>query len=260
MTTKKILALLCSVFVIGLPIAARADVPTVTSSGSIAATGQFGQVNLSGQSVCRIRLDGLAVLTFNTQMTQDGTSWFGTQTTLTSGISGTQRGGGIANPFNGFFEVYVGGAQGLRLNVSAYTSGTETYVIVCSGAPPQFGVSMQFVYDSRVALIGQQQGDAVQGIAWTTTGGSLAGPMAPSVAGPTVIRASASRIARLFVTTAGTSSETFFDNASACSGTVLFVTPTTTTVGQIFDLQVPAASGITGCGGAGSPGLTIVFY
>jgi hypothetical protein len=93
-----------------------------------------------------------------------------------------------------------------------------------------------------------------------TTGGSATFAIAASTAGPTIVKAVPGRLVQLIVTTAGTISETCFDNASAASGTILGVTPATTTVGQILKFDTIAVNGITCTGGVGSPALTVSTY
>lgn len=74
------------------------------------------------------------------------------------------------------------------------------------------------------------------------------------------IKAAPGRIARVLVTSAGTASLIFYDNATGAStGTIVGITPTTTTVGQVFDFQFPALIGISAVGGAGSPGVTVSY-
>jgi len=70
-----------------------------------------------------------------------------------------------------------------------------------------------------------------------------------------VIKARAGRLAKVIVylnTTSGTL--TVYDNPSAASGTVLFVSPSTPTSGTIYDVDMPARTGmylVTPTGGAG---------
>jgi hypothetical protein len=99
-----------------------------------------------------------------------------------------------------------------------------------------------------------------------TTGGSKTTAIAAATSGPTVIKASAGRLVRVLITTAGTSgTETFYDNASACSGTVIGIAQGTTAVagnvaGTILFLENPAANGVTACGGTGSAAVTVSYY
>lgn len=90
--------------------------------------------------------------------------------------------------------------------------------------------------------------------------GSVGGRFSQAVAaaaGTITIKAAPGRLCRISITVAGTASVTVFDNASAASGTVLFISPATTTIGTVYDIQMPAQSGITLSNPASSPGFTI---
>lgn len=93
-----------------------------------------------------------------------------------------------------------------------------------------------------------------------TTGGTTTVAIAAS-AGTTVVKASAGRVCKAVVTTAGTASDniTIYDNATTGSGTVLAIVPGGTTVGTVFDLQMPAANGITVVNVASGPAITLSY-
>jgi hypothetical protein len=75
-----------------------------------------------------------------------------------------------------------------------------------------------------------------------------------------VIKASSGRLGRVSITVAGSTSISFFDNASTASGLVLWTSPPATTVGQIFDIRMPAANGIVCAAQTGtSPAMTVGF-
>jgi hypothetical protein len=78
-----------------------------------------------------------------------------------------------------------------------------------------------------------------------------------SGAGTVVLKAAPGRLCRIAVTAGGIVAFSVFDNASAASGTLLFTSPTTTNLGTIFDIQMPAQNGITVSNPASGPGLTI---
>jgi hypothetical protein len=78
-----------------------------------------------------------------------------------------------------------------------------------------------------------------------------------SAAGTVVLKAAPGRLCRIIITVAGTASVSVFDNASAASGTALFISPATTSVGTIFDIQMPAQLGITVSNPASGPGITV---
>jgi hypothetical protein len=90
----------------------------------------------------------------------------------------------------------------------------------------------------------------------TTVGGQFRQAVA-SGAGTVTLKAAPGRLCRIVVTVAGTIAFSVFDNASVASGTALFNSPTTTTLGTIFDVQLPAQNGITVSNPASGPGLTI---
>jgi len=90
----------------------------------------------------------------------------------------------------------------------------------------------------------------------STFGGKFSQAVA-SGAGTVVLKAAPGRLCRLVVTVAGTVAFTVFDNASAASGTALFTSPTATSIGTIFDIQLPAQNGITVSNPASGPGITV---
>ena len=77
-----------------------------------------------------------------------------------------------------------------------------------------------------------------------------------------VVKAAPGRLLKVIVTTtfAGAGGlMTFYDNASAASGTVLLAIPTATAVGVIYAIDLPAVNGIwAGIGGTLSAGAVIV--
>jgi len=74
----------------------------------------------------------------------------------------------------------------------------------------------------------------------------------PSIASATAsltatgaVKTSAGRLLKVIVTTVlGAGAVTIYDNASAASGTILFVIPSTTAAGSVFDINLPAVNGI----------------
>lgn len=81
-----------------------------------------------------------------------------------------------------------------------------------------------------------------------------------AAAGSANVKANPGFLVRVLITTAGTAALTFYDNAAgAALGTVIGVTPATTSVGQMYEFQMPALIGISAVGGAGSPGVTVSY-
>lgn len=64
--------------------------------------------------------------------------------------------------------------------------------------------------------------------------------------GAVVIKGAAGRLCRVLVTTTTTSAQaiTFYDNASAGSGTVVGLIPGATTAGTVVDFEMPCTNGI----------------
>jgi hypothetical protein len=74
----------------------------------------------------------------------------------------------------------------------------------------------------------------------------------------TTIKAGIGRLCRVSITTSGTASFSVFDNTSG-SGTVLFVSPATTTAGQVFDIHLPAQVGLTVVNVVSGPAFCVSF-
>lgn len=96
-------------------------------------------------------------------------------------------------------------------------------------------------------------GAAATGIGGLTT-------VAIGAAGSANVKAAPGRLGKVLITVAGTTALTFYDNATgAATGTIIGITPTATTAGQVFEFDLPAAAGISAVGGAGSPGVTVGY-
>lgn len=96
-------------------------------------------------------------------------------------------------------------------------------------------------------------------VAVVTDGGTLTAAVAAGAGGAGVVKAAAGRLCRIIVTTLGTAAMTFYDNASAASGTALFVIPASAAAGTIYNLQMPAANGIYAGGAANTPAVTVAY-
>jgi len=92
---------------------------------------------------------------------------------------------------------------------------------------------------------------------YVTSGGTTAVSVASAT--PGAVKASAGRLCRVIITTLGTGSQVFYDNASAASGTILFATAASAPVGTIYDIQAPAANGIYAAGAASTPVCTVLY-
>lgn len=80
-----------------------------------------------------------------------------------------------------------------------------------------------------------------------------------AAAGTVVVKASSGRLVSILITAAGTAATTCYDNASAASGTIIGITPATTTVGTVYNFNMPATNGVTCSNPASSAGFTISY-
>lgn len=96
---------------------------------------------------------------------------------------------------------------------------------------------------------------------WVGNGGSATASIA-SAAANTVVKASAGRLCRALVTTAGsgTGNVLIYDNATTDSGTVIGIIPATIAIGTYYTFDLPAANGITVKNVASGPVLTVSYF
>jgi hypothetical protein len=73
------------------------------------------------------------------------------------------------------------------------------------------------------------------------------------------VAAGPARLCRVVVQALGTAALTFYDNPSAASGTKLFIIPASAAAGTIYDVQMPALTGITAGKVNNSPDVTVSF-
>jgi hypothetical protein len=90
---------------------------------------------------------------------------------------------------------------------------------------------------------------------------SIAATTAPVTLGGTVtVKASAGRLLKVIVTTVtATAVTTIYDNPSTNSGTPLFVVPIAAAVGTVYDVNLPAANGITVVSTGATGAITVGF-
>lgn len=74
-----------------------------------------------------------------------------------------------------------------------------------------------------------------------------------------VVKSSPGYLKGVLVTATGTANLQFFDNASAASGTVIGVVPSSATLGQFFPCDMPALLGITAAKLSGTPAVTVSY-
>jgi hypothetical protein len=268
--TQALTALLASILGAGLllaPLAARADMQFFVPQTGTISSATSASITVTGYSWCDMRFTGNLVGTINPQVSIDGVStqnaMYWQVGSVFNGIRATS-----STTINGNYAASVAGYQTLLINVSAYTSGTLTWVVNCHAGPGPYNTALGAVVNPTTNLyyvnggdFSSQGGGNNLGVQWTTQGGSLTLPIAGAAAGPSVIKASAGRLARVLATTTGaTTAITFYDNASACSGTIIGFLPATVAAGTVTDFSMPAANGITACGGTGSAAVSVSFY
>lgn len=76
-------------------------------------------------------------------------------------------------------------------------------------------------------------------------------------AAPAVLLGRPCRLCRFLVTATGTTNLAIYDNNNAASGTIIGVIPSTATVGQVFDFQMPASLGLFTNGATTAPAGTV---
>jgi precorrin-6x reductase len=109
---------------------------------------------------------------------------------------------------------------------------------------------------TQIATLNSAGNGHVQAI---SLGGNTTAAVAAGASSDTVVVATASILARVLVTTAGTNQMAIYDNASTHSGTVVGVVPANSPAGSIFDFHMPCANGITVQGNANNPAVTIAY-
>ncbi len=94
-------------------------------------------------------------------------------------------------------------------------------------------------------------------VAAAAAAANLVGAANPNTISPTKTSTGPSRLCRIVVTTIGTAALSFYDNATAAAGTILFTIPASAPVGSIYNVQMPAQNGSWVASGANSPAVTV---
>jgi hypothetical protein len=237
---------------IGLPQTAVCDPVTSTTNQSVCLS-----INATtGALLTTLSAGSAATAQYTNNQVYNGTSWENWRTAagITGGSAPTGLGAvGVCNAANSGGQcgaVYTP-SQGSGVLESLFTT---SYLLASdNSSASQFDPVRKDTY--------------ANGPLWVTTGGSATATVAAASAGPNVIKAAAGRLARVIITTAGTTgTDIFYDNASACSGTIIGEIAGTTASainvagGVPFQLDMPAANGITECGGTGSAAVTVSYY
>lgn len=165
-------------------------------------------------------------------------------------------------------EVWWGGNTGGSTNGNAVAPATpfpvQVYTVGSAAETAATGVT---IVTGGVGIIGWLSSIykvlhsfllGVSGEQVVSTGGSSTVAVgAGGGAAAVVVKASPGRLCRVLVTATGSANLLFYDNASAGTGTVIGVVPSTAVLGQTFDIQAPAVNGIVAEQASGSPACTV---
>lgn len=134
-------------------------------------------------------------------------------------------------------------------------------VAVMQGANLLTDATTGVVYAQQIVEIADKGGANVASVDAQGSLATVRGTKAAFVASatPGAVKSSAGRLVRVIITTLGTGSQVFYDNASAASGNVLFATAASAAVGTIYEVDIPAANGIYAAGAASTPVCSVVY-
>lgn len=247
----------------------------------------------SGYAILSLMVTG-GTGTYTIEGTIDGTNWLLIPKQTSSLLWG--YGFNVA-PSTGNNTVWlIGGVATVRIHVAGTGSGSFTYSYVLTNdlnglsssympvtvgawgtlqmAPALTGIgdginaaSSNAVFAGAVPLgyngstFDRIRKDAyANGPQWITSGGGSTAYVA-AAAGTTVIKNSKGRLCKVQVTTLGATALTFYDHASAASGSIIGIIPASAAAGGApITFDWPAANGITGDFLAGSPAVSISYW
>jgi hypothetical protein len=95
----------------------------VSTTGNLTAVNQVVTLDLNGQPTCRIQSSGVFSAQAVVEITVNGSTWLSTSQSIHEQLNFPQ---GFLNIANQTLIVSVGGAVGVRMRCSSYTSGTMT--------------------------------------------------------------------------------------------------------------------------------------
>lgn len=143
----------------------------------------------------------------------------------------------------------------LQIQIVTYVSGTVTGTLELFNHPLTMPVVAVDAEQLGTWNVGLNAGSNVIG-AFNNDGVSCTAVASGTVA-DTTIKATAGRLARILVTATGTANVLIFDNASGHTGTIIGVIKSSAAVGDVIELRIPAANGITVQGNANNGGFTV---
>lgn len=143
----------------------------------------------------------------------------------------------------------------LRIRMTSFSSGSATGVLELYTLP----ISTNGVLAAQSGTWTVQPGNTVNTSPWLTTWANNRVNIAANTTTDTVVKNSAGYLVTAVVISLGTAGLTFYDNATAGSGTPLLAIPASAPVGSIYTIPGKAFNGITAGGIANCPSVTVYF-
>lgn len=103
----------------------------------------------------------------------------------------------------------------------------------------------------------QKQAVGVAGDAHITDGGTTV--LSVTASSTAAVTTGVHRLCRVIPLTTVTASVSLFDSTTQAAGTVLAIIPASAAIGGVYNVQCPVSTGIYVGGGAGTPGLTVIY-
>jgi len=157
---------------------------------------------------------------------------------------------------------HASASSGAKLLWKSSTSATAGDVITLD-IPVTNGIVAKQVSNSAGVTISYTEDGSSDAIAdkseLVTTGGQFTSYHAAAGSGAGAALAAPGRLCKVVVLTSGSAVTHIYDNASAASGNKLFTLKASPTIGDVYDIQVPASAGIY-VGGTTNTSSLLVTY
>jgi hypothetical protein len=244
----------------GIPFSATNPLP-VTSEGSTSVSGILQNAATSTGNGSTLGVTGMSTGLFLVNMTgftgtvtfqgsADGTNFtsllavqLGTSTLATSTTGSTTTGVQL-------WETSIAGMTQLQ---AAITRSAGSVTVTAYAVPLSFAARTLNLAALAGVLL---PAFGVLPVAAATKNAALAAGTGTT---PVVIKASAGYLKSFVVTTTASAALSFYDNASAASGTVLYTTASNIAAGTVVVLDMPFANGLTVSQATGSMAATIAY-
>ena len=166
--------------------------------------------------------------------------------------------------------VAIGVASGTALTADQTNTilKTSLYVKKTAAADTVLALGSATSANSMPVVIASDQGSFTVALGsnnttmiGATSPGGISTSAIAAAATNTVVKASAGRLCRVLVTTAGTAALTFYDNATGGSttGNIVGYIPANAAAGSVYDFQFISSTGIQAPGGASTPAVTVGY-